>query len=88
MKRVPFNKGENVIDNPKMAATYFTPRNLFMQHEMQDFKDSPAGRHASLNERQQHRLFLKEKFKDLPSDIMDVYQKAAREKMAATARFH
>jgi hypothetical protein len=82
VKRVLFNKGENVIDDPKMAATYFTPRKLFMQHEMQAFKDSPEGSHASLKERQAHRLFLKEKFKDIPSDIMDVYKKAAREKMA------
>ncbi len=53
------DRGENVIDDPKMAATYFTPRKLFMQHEMQAFKDSPAGSHASLKERQRHRLFLR-----------------------------
>ena len=82
VKRVPFNKGKNVIDDPKMAATYFTPRKLFMQHEMQAFKDSPEGSHASLKERQAHRLFLKDKFNDIPADIMDVYKKAAREKMA------
>jgi hypothetical protein len=82
VKRVPFNKGKNVIDDPKMAATYFSPRRLFMEHEMQQFKDSPAGNHATLHERQKQRKFLKEQFKVLPPDIMEVYKKATREKMA------
>ena len=53
-----------------------------MQHEMAAFKDSPEGSHATPKQRQVHRLFLKDKFSNLPVDIMDVYKKAARKKMA------
>jgi hypothetical protein len=33
---------------------------LFMKHEMEQFKESPAGKHATLHERQKQRKFLKE----------------------------
>jgi hypothetical protein len=80
--RVPFNKGKNVIDDPKLAAIHFTPRRLFMDHEMGEFKASPAGQHATVAERQKQRQFLKDKFDVLPQDILEVYKKAAREKLA------
>ena len=82
MDRVPFNKGRNVVDDPKMAAIYFSPKKLFMKREMDQFRDSPDGKHASLHERQKHRQFLKDQFHSLPPDILEVYKKASREKMA------
>jgi hypothetical protein len=72
VKRIPFNKGKNLIDDPKMAAIYFTPGRLFMDHEMKDFRESPAGTHATLQERQKRHKFLKDKFIVLPQDIMEV----------------
>jgi hypothetical protein len=82
VERVPFNKGKTVIGDQKMAATYFSPRRLFMKHEMEQFRESPVGKHATLTERQKHRKFSKKKFEDLPTDVMEVYQKVTREKMA------
>jgi hypothetical protein len=70
-----------VIDDSKLAAIHFNPRRLFIDHEMAEFKESPAGQHATLQERQKQRQFLKDKFDVLPKDILEVYQKAAREKM-------
>ncbi len=75
VERIPFNKGENVIDDLKMAATYFSPRRLFMKHEMEQFKESPAGKHATLHERQKQKKYLKEQFNVLPEDVMEVYKK-------------
>jgi hypothetical protein len=46
-----------------------------MNHEMQQFKELPAGNHATLHERQKERKFLKEQFKVLPPDTMEVYKK-------------
>jgi hypothetical protein len=80
--REPHNKGRTIIGDKKMAAIYFSPKRLFMKHEMEQFKESPAGKHATLTERQKHRKFLKDKFHELPQDVMEVYQKATREKMA------
>ncbi len=98
--RVPFNKGKNVVDDPKMVAIYFSPKHFFMKHEMEQYRETPAGKHATLHERQKHRIFLKDQFhglpperqkhrnllKDqfhcLPPDILEVYKKATREKMA------
>jgi hypothetical protein len=80
--RIPHNKGGNVITDRKLAATYFSPKCLFMKHEMGQFKEPPAGKHATLHERKVQRTYLKEQFKVLPSDIMEVYKRATREKMA------
>jgi hypothetical protein len=80
--RVPFNKGKNVVDDPKMAAIYFSPKKLFMKHEMEQYRETPASKHATLHERQKHRKFLKDQFHCLPPDILEVYKKVTREKMA------
>ncbi len=62
VERIPFNKGKNVINDPKMTAIYFSPKRLFMKHEMEQYRDSPAGKNATLHERRQQREFLKEQF--------------------------
>jgi hypothetical protein len=82
VERVPFNKGKNLVDDPKLAAIYFSPKRLFMKYELEQFKETPEGKHATLQERQKHKRFLKDKFLQLPDDILDVYKKATREKMA------
>lgn len=82
VERIPFNKGKNVISDPKMSAIYFSPKRLFMKHEMEQFKESSVGKHATQLERQKQRKFLKEQFNVLPADVMNVYKKATREKMA------
>jgi hypothetical protein len=40
------------------------------------------GKNGSKLEKKKHREFLKEHFKVLPQDILDVYEKACRERMA------
>ncbi len=40
------------------------------------------GRNGTKLEKQKHRAFLKEHFKALPEDVLDVYEKACRERMA------
>ena len=81
-ERVPVNKGRNIIEDKTMAASYFTPKRLFMQHEMEQFVKSNDGRRATKEDKQVHRAFLKEHFKTLPVDVMEVYEKASRERLA------
>jgi hypothetical protein len=81
-ERVPVNKGKNIIDDITMAAQYFTPKRLFMQHEMEQFTASKEGKCATPEEKKKHRAFLKEHFKVLPADVLEVYVKASRERMA------
>ena len=81
-ERIPVNKGKSIITDPKFAEHYFTPKRLFMQYEMEQYMLSPDGRNGSKYEKKKHRDFLKEHFKQLPPDIMDVYVKKCRERMA------
>jgi hypothetical protein len=81
-ERVPVNKGRNIIEDKAMAASYFTPKRLFMQHEMEEFVKSNEGRKATQEDKKVHRAFLKEHFKTLPVDVMEVYEKASRERLA------
>ena len=81
-ERIPVNKGENVIDDVNFAQDYFTPKRLFMQHEMEQYSLTDEGKNATRTEKQAQRAFLKEHFKVLPQDIVDVYVKASRERMA------
>ncbi len=81
-ERVPVNKGKNIIADKTMAAQYFTPKRLFMQHEMDQFVTSNEWRKATKEDKQVHRAFLKEHFKSLPADVMEVYEKASRERLA------
>jgi hypothetical protein len=81
-ERIPVNKGKNIIDNITFAQTYFTPKRLFMQHEMEQYMLVGDGKNATKSEKQAHRAFLKEHFKVLPKDILDVYVKACRERLA------
>ncbi len=80
--RIPHNKGKSIVDNFEMAQVYFTPQKLFMEHEMGQFITSEEGKSASRAEKTKHRLFLKDHFKQLPKDILDVYEKKARERLA------
>jgi hypothetical protein len=81
-ERVPVNKGKNIIADKAMASSYFSPKRLFMQHEMEQFVKSNDGRRATQEDKKVHRVFLKEHFKTLPGDIMEVYEKASRERLA------
>ncbi len=81
-ERIPVNKGENIIDDVNFAQDYFTPKRLFMQHEMEQYSLTDQGKNATRTEKQAQRAFLKEHFKVLPQDILDVYEKASRERMA------
>jgi hypothetical protein len=69
-----------------MAATYFSPKRLFMKHEMEQFKLSAVGKHATQQEWMTQRNFLKQQFLVSPQDVMDVYKKATREKMASSIK--
>ncbi len=80
--RIPHNKGKSIVDNFEMAQVYFTPQKLFMEYEMGQYITSDEGKNASRAEKTQHRLFLKDHFKQLPKDILDVYEKKARERLA------
>jgi hypothetical protein len=81
-ERIPHNKGKSIVENFEMAQVYFTPRKLFMEYEMGQYVISENGRNASREEKTRHRLFLKDHFKQLPKDILDVYEKKARERLA------
>jgi hypothetical protein len=80
--RIPMNKGKNIIDDYEFAEMYFTPKKLFMEYEMAQFLLTPEGRVASKEEKTTQRNFLKEHFKQLPQDILDVYLKGCRERLA------
>jgi hypothetical protein len=81
-ERVPVFKGKNIIDDIEMARHYFTPKRLFMQHEMEMFTASKEGQRAMPDEKTKHRAFLKQHFNELPADVLEVYVKASRERMA------
>jgi hypothetical protein len=81
-ERIPVNKGKCIIQDVEFAKSYFTPKRLFMQHEMQEYMLSPDDKNGSKLEKKKHREFLKEHFKVLPRDILAVYEKACRERMA------
>jgi hypothetical protein len=53
-----------------------------MQHEMEQYMLNGDGRHGSKVEKRAHREFLKQHFKNLPADVLDVYVKACRERLA------
>jgi hypothetical protein len=78
--RIPHNKGKSVVDNFEMA--YFTPKFFFMEYEMGQYILTDEGKNASRADKTKHRLFLKDHFKQLPKDILDVYEKKARERLA------
>ena len=73
-ERVPVNKGKCIIKDAEFAKTFFTPKRLFMQHEMEQYMLT-EGKQGSREEKKKHREFLKEHFKVLPQDILDVYEK-------------
>ncbi len=50
-ERIPVNKGKNIIEHIEFAQTYFTPKRLFMQHEMEQYMLTGDGRHGSKAEK-------------------------------------
>jgi hypothetical protein len=60
-ERVPVNKGKNIIDDIVMARQYFTPKRLFMQHEMEHFTASKEGQRA-MPEEKKAQSFLETTF--------------------------
>ncbi len=80
-ERVPVNKGKSIITDAEFAKSFFTPKRLFMQHEMEQYMLT-EGKQGSREEKNKHREFLKGHFKALPQDILDVYEKKSRERMA------
>jgi hypothetical protein len=80
--RIPHNKGKSVFDDFEMAKTYFTPKKLFLEYEMGQFQLSDEGKNATRSEKKKHRAFLKEHFKQLPKDVLDVYDMKVRERLA------
>ncbi len=80
--RIPHNKGKSIIDNLEMAEIYFTPQKLFLEHEMRQFNLTDEGKVATRADKTKHLAFLKEHFKQLPKDIMDVYVMKVRERLA------
>jgi hypothetical protein len=70
---IPHNKGKSIIDNLEMAECYFTPLKLFLEHEMSQFNLTDEGKIATRAEKTKQRAFLKDHFKQLPKDVMDVY---------------
>jgi hypothetical protein len=80
--RVPHNKNKNVIDDVAMVKIYYSPKKLFMQHEMKEYAETPQGKTATPQERKKQREYLKAQYKVLPDDIMEIYKKASRDKLA------
>ncbi len=75
------NKNKNVIDDREMANAYYSPKRLFMKHEMAQYVEE-EGKQATKKEKKAQREYLKAQFKVLPADIMDIYKKASRDKLA------
>ncbi len=65
-----------------MAAKYFTPFRMYMQHELAQWRESDAGRDATLHDKWNQTQFLTKHYDTLPDDVMEVYKKASREKLA------
>jgi hypothetical protein len=82
LERVPHNKSKNVIDDKEMAAKYFTPFRMYMQHELAQWHESDAGRDATLHDKRKQTNFLTKHYDTLPDNVMEVYKKASREKLA------
>ncbi len=80
--RIPHNKGKSIIDNFEMAETYITPQKLFLEYEMVQFNKTDEGKNATREEKNIHRAFLKEHFKILPKDVLEVYEMKVRERLA------
>ena len=55
---------------------------MFMKHEQTLWRASDAGKDGTLHDKRKHTAFLTQHFKSLPEDVMDVYRKATREKLA------
>ncbi len=79
---IPHNKGESIIDNLEMAECYFTPLKLFLEHELSQFNLTDEGEIATRAEKTKQQAFLKDHFRQLPKDIMDVYVMKVRERLA------
>jgi hypothetical protein len=62
-----------------MAETYITPQKLFMEYEMVQFNATDEGENATREDKSKHRAFLKEHFKQLPKNVLDVYEMKVRE---------
>jgi hypothetical protein len=58
------------------------PKKLFMEYEMGQFLATDEGENATRADKTNHRKFLKDHFLQLPKDILDVYKKKARERLA------
>ncbi len=65
-----------------MVHVYFTPKKLFLEHEMSQFNLTDEGKIATRSDKSKHRDFLKEHFKRLPKDILEMYEKKVRERLA------
>ncbi len=55
LERVPVNKGKNLIDHHKFAESYFTPKRLYMQHEMEKCLLTEDRKSCTKSEKQAHR---------------------------------
>jgi hypothetical protein len=53
-----------------------------MQHEMEQYMLTGDEKNGTKDEKKAHRAFLKEHFKQLPDDILQVQVKACRERLA------
>ncbi len=58
-ERFPVNKGKNIIEHITFAESYFTPKRLFMQHEIEQYMLTADGKNGTKSEKQAHRAFLK-----------------------------
>ena len=77
--RVAVNKGKSVFKDRDWAKSLNNPRNLYVKDGMDEFLQCDEGRDATLKEKADLRVTLKEKFKHVTQDILDCYEKKARD---------
>jgi hypothetical protein len=77
--RVAVNKGKSVLKDRDWAKSLNNPRNLYVKDGMAEFLHCDEGRDATLKEKADLRTKLKEKFKHVTQDILDCYEKKARD---------
>ncbi len=72
----------NVIDHFDMVRKYYTPKHILVQHEMNEFMATDKGEIVTPAEKRAQREFVKAHFHQLSKDVLEVFEKASRERLA------
>jgi hypothetical protein len=71
--------GKTIFSDRENAKTVFNPRRLYVREKLNEFKQTDAGREATAKDVEAEREKLKEKFSNLTPDVLELYNKQARD---------